>query len=594
MNASGTVREQVKRATERFRELKSEGKAIHRETVKLMQSFENDLRDTRPKLAPSTSKEECLEACGQLIKRGKRLSRQQYEIREEWDYRVEEFQSDRLELFTFLLRLKKSKRSLDEKLSDKIGEMVYQLENYVRIQSVCNDENDDILVQGEIQKMMENQEDEAKEWVLIQKNPFAAHLDRPTGPFGLVSDRRSTPRDSIHLPPEIVSLIMSHCDLENCVNLRLVNSNFFQAYSSHCDHVLRDKLSRRYPWFLPEEDISSWAACALVYVKRLKRGKKWSVTDDLSKLNFGSRKTTPVKTLLAKEVDSEENSVVPFNSFKIENSQREFWNAQVSVNQEGETVVQVKDFDKQIVLPPGTDFETHAVYMPFVVLLRDTMVVRHNQTTMWVFPKSDPHYKRALNTHTFHFDAFELSKVFGVVINRPYVGERELYNFLDNRTGTLREFAPPTHAEPVASYNGLMWWKIKEKYLVPTFIDVDDPHKKIYYRKDKIISVKEDGLYQTQFYQCDRKDDGSSRFVISSTRRGVLFIDLATSTVTEVISQAKDVFLDGQKCSDRVKWFPGFVEEKFDVKFEAIPTIEYSDDEGSDSDSDDGEDSDQE
>lgn len=570
MDNSGTLEEKLEKAREAFKPLERESKTILANGVKHMKQYEHDLQAARPLLAPGTSKEECLEAAQKLIEHGNQLSQQQARVRQIWDARLDIFHTRRMELYVFLTRLQKSRRRLEEEMRDAIGEILYHVENYALIRSLTNKPNDDIMVQGEIQKMMENQGDEEKHFVLLQKNPFLAHLDRPkTSPCpGTVNGKRSTPIGCRYIPAELACIIMRHCDLESSVNLRQVSSVFYQSYF-HCENELREKIARRYPWFHREEDIFTWAECVLVYVKRMSgRKKKWSVTDDIGKLT-AKRKLTPVRTLLAKRVKSIDDWVPQYAPFEIDKEMQEFWTAAVSVNGAGETVIKVEGFDKEIVLPPGTDFDTHATYMPHVVLLRHTMVVRHNQSKMWVFLQSDPHYKRAINTHTFHHDAFELPMVFGVVKDRPYVNDKEqrdLYNFLDLRTGQLREFAPPTLARPVASYNGLMWWLVKDVYLIPTFVDLANPGN-IYYRKDKIITLEKDKYRCTFFYQCNRGVHGSSRFLISQTRRGVLFIDLAKSTVTEVLNYTKDVYLDPQEYNDRVEMMPGFVNEKLDLRF---------------------------
>lgn len=143
----------------------------------------------------------------------------------------------------------------------------------------------------------------------------------------------------------------------------------------------------------------------------------------------------------------------------------------MSVNREGETVVRVDGFDRPIILPPGTHFEREAPdFVPLVVLMRHTVVVRHRKR-VWVFFQYDPHYERAINTRRSHYYAFELPMVFGIVKKKVW-GTKRLYNFLDNLTGMLREFAPPTSAAPVGLYNGLMWWKVRGTDLVPTFIDL--------------------------------------------------------------------------------------------------------------------------
>lgn len=207
-----------------------------------------------------------------------------------------------------------------------IDMVIITLERHARLQNVCNEGNYDIIVQSEVQKMMENQGDEEKHWVLLENNPFIAHLDRPriTPCPGIVTGKRSTPSDSgfRHVPPELASLILKNCDdLETCVNLREVNSIFYQEYS-HCEPEFRTKIMSRYPWFHREEDTFTWAECVLVYLKRM-TGGKWSTTDDLENLTTKQEKT-PVKTLLSRPVRTLGDWVPRFVPFGIENETEEF------------------------------------------------------------------------------------------------------------------------------------------------------------------------------------------------------------------------------------------------------------------------------
>lgn len=569
MDNSGTVEQRLQRALDAVEELGIEKTALRIESVKLMFQFEDDLRKVRPKLAASTRKEKCLEAAAKLIEHGKKLSQQQKPQRDVLNARMTPFHARREELESFLTCLRQNEilRGLSEEQENKIDMAFTPLESHARLQNICNEGNYDIIVQGEVQKMMENQGDEEKHWVLLENNPFIAHLDRPrTTPCpGTVTGKRSTPTDSDfrHVPPELASLILKNCDdLETCVNLREVNSVFYQEYS-HCETELRTKIMRRYPWFHREEDIFTWAECVLVYVKRI-TGGKWTTTENLDNLTCKQEKT-PVKTLLSRPVRTLSDWVPSFVPFGIESEQEEFWEAAVSVNREGETVVKVDGFDKPIILPPGTHFERVAPgFAPLVVLIRHTVVVRQHKK-VWVFFQSDPHYERAINTHRSHYYAFEFPMVFGIVKEETREG-KSVYNFLDNLTGMLREFAPPTSAAPVGLYNGLMWWKVKGTDLVPTFVDLANPGK-IYYRKDKIISVDRDEDSDTPSYQCNRGIHGSSRFLISLTRRGTLFVDFATSTVTEVLNHTEDVYLEPEQLSERVEMMPGFVNLKLDVRF---------------------------
>lgn len=51
------------------------------------------------------------------------------------------------------------------------------------------------------------------------------------------------------------------------------------------------------------------------------------------------------------------------------------------------------------------------------------------------------------------------------------------------------------------------------------------------------------------------------------TRRGTLFVDLATPTVTEVLNHTDDLYLEPEELSERVEMMPGFVNLKLDVRY---------------------------
>lgn len=52
-----------------------------------------------------------------------------------------------------------------------------------------------------------------------------------------------------------------------------------------------------------------------------------------------------------------------------------------------------------------------------------------------------------------------------------------------------------SNSPPVASYNGLVWWALDTRCLMPTFVDFDNPGK-VYHRPEKAIVGPYQGLFQ--------------------------------------------------------------------------------------------------
>lgn len=165
--------------------------------------------------------------------------------------------------------------------------------------------------------------------------------------------------------------------------------------------------------------------------------------------------------------------------------------------------------------------------------MRHSVLVRTKNEAILI-PLATPHYKQSLVTYkNTDKEAREIGREFAVVESKePQYRERwaapdfkKVWAFWDSFSRKFKDYAPKTMAEPTASYNGLIWWTVKNQYIIPTFVDLHDPGK-IYYRKDKIVSVQR-GL---KMHNCH----GEHRFITAESENGWLLIDLATSTVTKV------------------------------------------------------------
>lgn len=124
------------------------------------------------------------------------------------------------------------------------------------------------------------------------------------------------------------------------------------------------------------------------------------------------------------------------------------------------------------------------------------------------------------------------------------------YSFHDFETDTIFGYAPQPHSYPVAVYNGVLWWNIVDKGLVPTFIDLQS-HDKIHNRRDRAIYV-----HDLQFVQCS-----NPRYLMIKSRNydtTDTLIDLLTGSATSVQSRSKH---------DTARTFLGFVNGKFSPRY---------------------------
>lgn len=206
-----------------------------------------------------------------------------------------------------------------DKESERIVKSLIGLEEQLtpeqlKFQEQADGKGDAALLQFHNQKMLEGQDDAARNSVLIENNESTAHLTRYwTRPFVRVSPERDPRHFRLGkyygVPSEIVNMIYAECDLESCVNLRRVNSFWFSAYQQS-DHILESKVKERFPWMVPEAELFIWGDCALVFAGRL-RSQKWSAVDTLNRLLM-RRKETIVHAVLAEELKEDQKMLSDF------------------------------------------------------------------------------------------------------------------------------------------------------------------------------------------------------------------------------------------------------------------------------------------
>ena len=108
-------------------------------------------------------------------------------------------------------------------------------------------------------------------------------------------------------------------------------------------------------------------------------------------------------------------------------------------------------------------------------------------------------------------------------------------------------------ALPVAFYEGLVWWNMNLRSLIPTFLDLESPGK-VFCRRDKIIRGPD--LYHAKQ---GSKSRNSSQFVVGQSIIGLEVIDLMTGIITSVEGPG-----DWDWCKKmKTRFFPGFVNGSF-------------------------------
>lgn len=106
-------------------------------------------------------------------------------------------------------------------------------------------ENTEVL-QRQMHNLMDRQSEELKRFILVENNPFTAHLRKRESSRPAVTMRLDGEGGDI--PLEVASMIFSCCDLESCVKMREVSSFWYNLYQTA---DLKSKVIERSPWMAP-------------------------------------------------------------------------------------------------------------------------------------------------------------------------------------------------------------------------------------------------------------------------------------------------------------------------------------------------------
>lgn len=470
-----------------------------------------------------------------------------------------------------------------------------------------------VLLQSGLIRLVENQDDETKLWFFkTHLAKYGAHVTsrhwgtpRPVASLqnpslhvtNETSSTAAPKRTDSGLPSELMTLVYSFCDLETCVALREVNSGWFSAFKQ-LEPMLKKKLEKRNPWITPGDgDLITWTDCVLVFVGRL-RNPKWEKVDlhtelemnldpverkavAASELKFGELLPSNFKSLVGdggcesgecrhfhastsafeEDVDFKRNMWTG----KTVNSKTAF-KERPDLSDDTKTVVQY--YDDVITFPSCISkedlFDEEGEGGPYISLF-PSYISANIGDHLWVFPRDRPHYHHVTVFCEFLCVYREMQ---GLLFAKDY------HRDLDNEDGDMyllhveskrllalpwiarREDKMDTTPVPAASYNGLLWWKHRVRFLVPTFVDLNEPHK-TFYRRDRIIEGVSKGVHT----QGERSRD-LGRYTVgrSDVESMVEVVDLETRTVTTVYSP--------HYWTDHVlqRMYLGFVEGQFQAR----------------------------
>lgn len=466
-----------------------------------------------------------------------------------------------------------------------------------------------VLLQSGLIRLVEKQDDETKLWffkthlakygahvtsrhwgtprpVAFLKNP-SLHVTKSTG-----KPTKALKRTDSRLPSEMMTLVYSFCDLEACVTLREVNSGWFSAFKQ-LEPLFKKMLEKRNPWITPGDgDLITWTDCVLVFVGRL-RNPKWEKVDWHREL---AMTLNPVerKAVVASELKFGELLPSNFKSLVGEGGcvSRECRHFHASTSDiefkknmwTGKTVDSETAFKERPDLSDDTktvfQYYDDVITFPSIMSKEDlfdeergpyislfpSYISANIGHQLWVFPRDKPHYH-----HVTVYEKFLCvhTEIQGMLLAKEYYqnsdseeGEMYLLHVESKQLLPLswvarREDWMDTDFEPVpaASYNGLLWWRYGI-FLVPTFVDLNEPHK-TYYRRDRIIMGVSKGVHT----QGERSRD-LGRYTVgrSDVDSMVEVVDLETRTITTVYSP--------QYWTQHVmqRMYLGFVEGQFQAR----------------------------
>lgn len=619
---TGSLKQRKDRANKMYTTFEQEKKDLIAHFRQFNEDFKQAVAALVPPLAVPSSKDQCATAVNRLVQKHAQL--------------VHEWQPKRqhmLQLWSQLLDKAATISATYTRMTRdglKIGyigknnqEQLDDLDlDYKHLVKETQGPRDHILLQEQIQKMLECQHDDIKNFILVDSSRFSHHLDwkRKNPPKVVFSNRLFRPGSTnTDLPLEIQSMIYSYSDLESCVTLRQVSRSWYNAFKSS-EEFFESKVKERFPWMYPEDEMNTWALCALVFVRRL-HSKKWQSQREMNRIAPTVRKPTPSHEVVATELELGEKLPCDFEPLdgeviEVQTDEVSHWKRMTNngnhesrhhpkpefpylhlkymqcipeeptkedkfktvCSDEKKTVIKFKpggEPSMMLILPPSVKLMRKDSYGPGPVQAQKHHIVVRCQVgddsrrgyssydfgTVYVFPRNKPlHHKNAIQ---YKFNYRNLKEFCGIHMDSSgnYSGGHK-YVFGDTHHGVLREYASTT-AVPVAVYNGLIWFCSKGTKVLPTFVDLQQPGV-VFYRRDKIVMLEESKSSSGEFRQCTKQ--GLGRFLFRNFTGGILVIDLANTTATTVVNPNEGQY-DGPNI------VMGFVNDKFWAKYVSHETM---------------------
>lgn len=390
----------------------------------------------------------------------------------------------------------------------------------------------EVLLQTALQSLVQGQDPELRQWFYNEfLSEFGQHLNKSEcwRPTVTIATKRPTP-DVFHLPPEIASMIFSIANLEACVTLREVSSFWYKIFDQQPESFWKLKLAKRNPWMCPgDQDLCTYADCALVFTRRLKSWPSENSLDDIPE----TQNEMTFKEVVAFELGSEQK-----------------------VPDDFESVMQSTDLPHDNWLHKSLEFTTHHVTDEEGT--EKTIVTCDGaEITLNISSTDEWHIEEVQRGPTYYYvtfpgNNFSLALPFGSLDEKDgiwlddtheeskHIGggvfitcwglEAEVFDEIVYHTFGSKERidvgATHSYCEPVAFLNGAVWWHLGKRGLVPTFIDMQNP-KEHYYQPKRAIQM--DGVGPPQ---CSRSRGLNHLITDRSVTDTLRIYDLSKKIVT--------------------------------------------------------------
>lgn len=401
-----------------------------------------------------------------------------------------------------------------------------------------------------------------KEW-FVEQHGWGKQVILAKGTKRAVVVEAKIQKETDLFPPEIKSLVFEQLDVESCVALRQVDSSWYAAFRDS-EPIWEAKLRLRNPWIKPGggPDLNSWAGCVLVFVARL---QKWPTVDDINDI---ATPTEPAEceSVVAVELEGtkkpnscfsgmvehdyehchpivcEQNHCATFD-YRFDYSLN-LWTHEISTlhhptpelvhSDENYFAIRYKDIG--MVLP--TSFSLQGIAA--VKEGPNYILVSNESGEAALLPRENPHIDSGLSLEPFQYgtpedryffeDMFMTRAQLSVL---PDEGRDHRFLIADFHAQKMHVYAIASGpSQPVASYNGLVWWSIHRDCLLPTFIDLQSP-RKVYYSAERTMRVPKHE--PARIHQGSRSRN-CSQFVFGIRHRANVasMVDLATGILTSM------------------------------------------------------------